>query len=166
MRLAIALVLVAVNGLWAQTQQSGNIQKEINEQVWKPFIQYFNVHDQEHFAQVHSKDVARVQQDGNRILGAAEYFKEPTETEKKRFANQKVSLELRFVQRIANDSKAFEVGYYKTTVTNIATGGSRSSYGKFHVLLGKENNTWKILMDADAHENTDEAIFLTGKPIE
>lgn len=166
MRIAIALLLITANGLLAQTQPSENIQREINEQVWKPFIQYFNARDQENFAQVHSKDVARVQQDGNRILGAAEYFKEPTEAEKKRHANQKVSLELRFTQRIANDNKAFEVGYYKTTVTNVATGASRSSYGKFHVLLGKENNAWKILMDADAHEGTDETIFLTGKPIE
>lgn len=166
MRIAIALVLIAANGLWAQTQPSENFQKEINEQVWKPFIQYFNANDQEHLAQVHSKDMARVLQDDNRILGAAEYFKEPSEAQKKRLANQKVSLELRFTQRIANANKAFEVGYYKMTVTNVATGASRSSYGKFHVLLGKENNTWKILMDADAYENTDEAIFLTGKPIE
>ncbi|HWA34840.1 MAG TPA: hypothetical protein VG737_11945 [Cyclobacteriaceae bacterium] len=166
MRTVIILVLLGAGVIGAQAQTSDNTQREINEQVWKPFIRYFNARDQKHFAQVHSKDVARVQQDANRILGAAEYFKEPSEADKKRLANQTVSLELRFIQRIANDTKAFEVGYYKTTVTNTTTGSSRSSYGKFHVLLVKENDTWKILMDADAHENTDEAVFLTGKPME
>ncbi len=166
MRILIVLLAFTVTEVCAQTQPSNNIQNEINEQVWRLFIQYFNARDQVHLAQVHSKDVARVQQDANRILGAAEYFKEPTDAEKEKLANRKTSLELRFIQRIANDNKAFEVGYYKTTVTNITTGVSRTSYGKFHVLLGKEDNRWKILMDADGHENTDEAIFLTGKPIE
>jgi hypothetical protein len=39
-------------------------------------------------------------------------------------------------------------------------------YGKFHVLPRKENGAWKILMDADDGENTNENIFLTGKPME
>ncbi len=162
---AISLVFFALS-ISAQAQSQEIIQKEINEQVWKPFIQYFNARDQEHFAQVHTSDVARVLQDENRIIGAAEYFKRYSEAEKKKFASQKTSLELRFTQRIASNDKAFEVGYYKTTTTNIATGASRSGYGKFHVLLRKEGGVWKIAMDADAHENTDEAVFLTGKPIE
>jgi ketosteroid isomerase-like protein len=160
------LALFGVVTFSARSQQSQNLQKEIDEQVWKPFIQYYNVNDQEGFASVHSKDVVRVQQDDNRILSPAEYFRKPTEAEKSRLAERKISLELRFIQRIAENGKAFEVGYYKTTVTNLVKGTSRSSYGKFHVLLKKENNAWKIAMDADASDNTDETVFLTGKPIE
>jgi hypothetical protein len=73
---------------------------------------------------------------------------------------------MRFIQRIASDGKAFEVGYYKTSSTNSTTGEKRTGYGKFHVLLRKENGVWKILMDADASEKTDETIFLSGKPVE
>jgi hypothetical protein len=62
--------------------------------------------------------------------------------------------------------KAFEVGYYKTTSTNTVTGEKRTGFGKFHVLLRKENGVWKILMDADAYEKTDEDVFLTGKSME
>src|SRR4030081_29601 len=89
----------------AQTPE--NTQKEINDQVWKPFIQYFNAHDQEGFASVHSKDMMRVQQDGNRILGPAEYFKMPSEAEKARFAERKVFLELRFIKRFTENGRAF-----------------------------------------------------------
>jgi ketosteroid isomerase-like protein len=162
----VALVFFSALTSSGQAQPSSCLQKEINDQVWKPFIRYFNAHDQAGFASVHTKDMMRVQQDANRILGPAEYFKMPDEEEKETFADRKVSLELRFIQRIAENGNAFEVGYYKTTVSNISRGTSRTSYGKFHVLLRKENNAWKILMDADAHENTDETLFLTGKPIE
>jgi len=34
------------------------------------------------------------------------------------------------------------------------------------VLLRKENGTWKILMDADANEKTDETVFLSAQPME
>ena len=54
----------------------------------------------------------------------------------------------------------------KSTSINPVTGEQRIGFGKFHVLRRKENGVWKILMDADAHENTDERIFLTGKPME
>ena len=78
----------------------------------------------------------------------------------------KKNIELRFIQHIADNGNAFEVGYYKTTSTDTATGEARTGYGKFHVLLRKENNIWKILMDEDANENTTEAVFQTGKPME
>lgn len=146
--------------------QSNDHQTAINEQVWKPFIKYYNSRDRKGFASVHSKDVARVSQDDNRILNASEYFKEPSEAQKARNADRTLAIELRFIQRIANEDKAFEVGYYKTTTTDIKTGVVRTNYGKFHVLLIKEEGKWKILMDADANDKTDEAVFLTGKPLE
>ena len=80
-------------------------------------------------------------------------------------SNQKRTLELRFIQRIAENDKAFEVGYYKFTGIQ-ADGKTRNGYGKFHVLLRRENGIWKIVMDADASEKTNESIFLSGQPIE
>ncbi len=146
--------------------QSNNHQADINAQVWKPFIKFFSSRDQKGLASVHSKDVARVVQDDGRILNASEYFKEPSDAQKARNTDRTLAIELRFIQRIASDDKAFEVGYYKTTTTDIKTGASRSNYGKFHVLLRKEDGKWKILMDADANDNTNEAVFLTGEPLQ
>lgn len=146
--------------------QAGSPQKEINQHVWRPFIQAFNDLDTEKFMSVHSKEMSRVIQDGNLIYGYDKYrmeMKQGNEQAKK--AKQKRTLELRFIQRIAADGKAFEVGYYR--FSSIQTDGSaRSGYGKFHVLLQKENNTWKILMDADASDKTDENVFLSAKPME
>ena len=146
--------------------QADALQKGINEQVWKPFIKAFNSSDDAAFRAVHSKDVTRVIQDDNRIMGYEQYFKKMPDSIKVKWKDWKKNIELRFIQRIASIDKAFEVGYYKTTSTNLVTGEKRTGYGKFHVLLRKEDSVWKILMDADAREKTDEATFLTGKPME
>ena len=146
--------------------QSDSLQREIDEQVWKPFIKSFNSGDDLTFRAVHSKDVIRVLQDDNKVLGYDQYFHEIPDSIKIKWRNWKKDIELRFIQRIASAGKAFEVGYYRTISTNVVTGEKRTSFGKFHVLLRKENGSWKILMDADAHEKTDETVFLTARPME
>ena len=146
--------------------QSDSIQRQINQQVWRPFIQSFNARDNEGFRAVHSKEVSRVLQDEKRILNAEEYFKPVPDSIKARWAAYKSNLELRFTQRIATGDRAFEVGYYKSSSTNTNTGQTRTSYGKFHVLLRKENEVWKILMDADARENADEKTFMSAAAME
>jgi ketosteroid isomerase-like protein len=146
--------------------QTGSFQKEINEQVWKPFIKAFNNDDNEAFKAVHSREVTRVIQDDARLLVYDEYFKKVPDSVKAKWSNWKKNIELRFIQRIASKDRAFEVGYYKSTSVNVVSGEKRSGYGKFHVLLRKENGVWKILMDADANEKTDEAVFLSAQPLE
>ena len=146
--------------------QSNSLQKEINEQVWKPFIKAIINDDNEKLSAVHSKEVTRVIQDDNQILGYNEYFKKIPDSIKAKWKDWKRDIELRFLQRIASADKAFEVGYYKTSSTNAVTGEKRIGYGKFHVLLRKENGAWKILMDADANEKTDETVFLKAVPME
>jgi len=160
------IVLPALFSVQFAYAQSDSLQKQINEQVWKPFISTFNSGDDEGFKAVHSKDVIRVSQDSKQILGYDQYFKKMPDSIKAKWHKWKKNIELRFIQRIAADGKAFEVGYYKTKSTDTTNGETRTGFGKFHVLLRKENNTWKILMDEDANENTTEAVFQTGKPME
>jgi ketosteroid isomerase-like protein len=159
----IAMFLLFCNLAFSQMD---SLQKEINEQVWKPFIKAFNNNDDEAFRAVHSKDVIRVIQDNNQIMGYDQYFQKIPDSIKTKWRNWKKNIELRFLQRIASKGKAFEVGFYKTTSTHAMTGEKRTGFGKFHVLLRKENRVWKILMDADANEKTNEEIFLSGKPME
>ena len=146
--------------------QNNTLQKQINEQVWKPFIQSFNNRDDNTYEAVHSKDVIRVLQDDNQIFGYKEYFKKVDDSLKVKWSTWKRSIELRFIQRIAADGKAFEVGFYKTSSVNSSTGEKRTGYGKFHVLLKKEKGVWKILMDADAKEDANEIVFQAAKPLE
>lgn len=145
--------------------QADSLQQQINAQVWKPFILGFETGDDDGFSAVHSKEVIRVSQDDKHIFGYDEYFRKVPDSEKSRRANWKRSIKLRFIQRIASNGKAFEVGYYKSSSTNATTGEKRTGYGKFHVLLRKEKGVWKILMDADANNKTNEEVFLTGMPM-
>jgi ketosteroid isomerase-like protein len=142
-----------------------NIQKEINEQVWKPFVQTFSNDDHAGFEAVHSKEIIRVLQDNGQIWGHAQYFPPRKETAPAARQNNKKNIELRFIQRIAGNDKAFEVGYYRTRVTN-ADGTVRDMYGKFHVVLRKENGLWKILVDADSNKGASKEDFEKAEAME
>ena len=137
--------------------------KKIDDEVWKPFIKAYNTRNQEDLKKVHSKDFIRVVQDNNQIFGYETYFAPKPDSIKAKRAAWQRDIELRFTQRIASENEAFDVGYYKVIYKNSDTGESRTSYGKFHFLLRKEEGKWKILMDADAHEETTEEIFLSAE---
>ncbi len=159
------ILLVIIQGTPGFSQPD-SLQKEINEHVWKPFVQSFNNLNTEGFMAVHRRDMYRVIQDANLIYGYDKYSADLKQgNEKARRINQKRTIELRFVQRIAASDKAFEVGYYRFTSFD-ANGITRNAYGKFHVLLRKENGIWKILMDADASEKINEQVFMSAKAME
>ena len=69
------IVIPALFSVQFAYAQSDSLQRQINEQVWKPFISTFNSGDDEGFKAVHSKDVIRVSQDSKQILGYDQYFK-------------------------------------------------------------------------------------------
>jgi ketosteroid isomerase-like protein len=152
--------------LFESVAQQGALIKEINEQVWKPFIQSFNAGDDEAFKAVHSKDVIRVNRDGKEIYGYDRYFQKIPDSVKAKWSDWKKNIELRFIQRIAGNDKAFEEGYYKSTSTNQTTGEVRKGIGKFHVVMRKENGVWKILVDADTNEGANEELFSKAKSLE
>ena len=145
--------------------QNNKTIEEINKQVWIPFIQSFGNGDDQTFRSVHSKDVIRVMQDDKQIIGYDKYFKKVSDSIKAEWGDWKKNIELRFTQRITGDDKAFEVGYYKSTSTNVKTGEQRTGIGRFHVLLRKENGVWKILMDADTAEGGSEENFASASPM-
>lgn len=143
-------------------------QREINEQVWKPFIKTFNEHDTQGFMAIHSKDVVRSPRESKSVWNWDQYYQNQLKgDERARSNNSKRELELRFTERLSNGDLAVEVGVYKTTSIP-EEGTARSFYGRFHVVLRKENNTWKILVDTDSSEgNTiSEKDFLAASPME
>jgi len=150
--------------LMAGLSYGQNLQKEINEQVWIPFIASFNARDTKAFMAVHSKDVIRAPRDSKELLNFAEYTKQ---TERGEQQKTKHTLELRFIDRIANKDQAFEVGIYKYTAWD-EKGEPSSGYGKFHVALRKENGVWKILVDSDSSEGhtIGEKEFLAASPMQ
>ena len=142
--------------------QAPNYQKEINEQVWLPFIESYGSNNSEAFMALHSKDLVRVTVD-NKVIQLFDSYKYSTErgNSNRKNLNIKPSIEFRFVQRIANDQAAYEVGYYKVT-SNEPTGVSYF-YGKFTVVLRKESGKWKITLDSDSSEGITESVFNSGQ---
>src|SRR5882672_7569435 len=88
-------------------------QNEINEQVWKPFMQAFNNSDTESFMAVHSKDAVRSPRDSQVIWNFEEYKTQQGQSDKRsKERGGKKNLELHFTERITNKDLAFDVGVY------------------------------------------------------
>jgi ketosteroid isomerase-like protein len=151
MRLLIALLFIG-SAAFAQTAQ-----REIDEQVWKSFIKGFNENNAELFMSVHSKDLVRSPRDAKKVLNWDQYNQQ---TAKQTGVH---NIELRFTERVNNETQAIDVGIYKTSYPN-----HPPYYGRFHVVLRKENGVWKILVDTDSNEGNTigEAQFLAAKPME
>lgn len=137
--------------------------QEINEQIWKPFIQAFAQNDAALFKSLHSKEVIRVQM--NDILDYEKYMVNSEnmfqELKKK---DEHMIIDFRFIRRLSNDTRAYEEGYFKTS--SIQNGKERNFYGRFTVVLIKENGRWKILVDSDTSEGMNEQVFSSGKTME
>lgn len=152
----------------AVTSHAQDTQKEINEQVWRPFIKNFNENNTAGFMAVHSKDAVRSPRDQKAIWNWDEYNRQQalSDADDKK-ENRKRMLELRFTERFANGNLAFNVGIYKTTYV-LRDGKTQHYFGRFHVVLRKENGIWKILVDTDSTEGLSigEKDFLAATPLE
>jgi hypothetical protein len=159
MKQLIALLLISSSVL------AQNAQKEINEQVWKPFIKGFSEGNTGLFMGVHSKELVRSARDGKEVSNWDTYNKQTSDWHSTR--KSKFTIELRFTERINNDNQAIDVGVYKTS-SFAPDGKQRISYGRFHVVLRKEDTAWKILVDTDSSEGgtIGEKQFLAANPME
>ena len=136
---------------------------EINEQVWKPFITHFISGNKEGFRSVHSKRITRVEIDRGIVQDYEKYFP-PIDANSPAVRRNRL-FELRFDKRISNGTQAWESGYYKGTVMQEGK-EPRSYYGRFFVVLEKEDGGWKILVDADTGKEANEENFNKAFPME
>ncbi|WP_299550261.1 nuclear transport factor 2 family protein [Seonamhaeicola sp.] len=130
--------------------QSENDLQDINTQIWNNFTKAFETLDYELFSDLHCEDLVRVGGDNKTVRDKASYMA----GYEKRWKGKQImqTIAFRFLERIAKGGKASERGIYKLT-RNPNTGNEKNYYGKFHVILVKENGTWKILVDYDSSEN-------------
>jgi ketosteroid isomerase-like protein len=138
--------------------------KELNRDIWLPFMEAYASGNVEKYLALHSKDFIRGMGDQNLVNDLKGYG----ENSRKMFKNlqesgAKVKIDFRFLKRIANAQSAYEIGIYQFTALN-SKGEAQNYYGKFHVVSRKENNVWKILVDYDSNENEtiNEAVFKQG----
>lgn len=146
-----------------------DIEKEINEQVWKPFLKASTEFDGDGFMALQSKDLIRISLDRKDIHGYARYEEGIIPGFKRVKSEGKVrrTTEVRFIDRILSNDFAYETGYFKSRTT-LANGQLRVSYTKFFFILRKENNAWRILVDSDTSEGglITEEMFMEAKAIE
>jgi hypothetical protein len=147
------------------------IQTEINNQVWKPFCRSLMSLDTAAYMSLHDKELIRVER-GNKKIYGYDYYRTNTKVgfEQSLIQNKKspgvtFEVELRFLERIATNTMAYEVGYYKSVIT-FTDGRISKYYSKFHVSLKKTNDKWKILIDASLPmPQLTEEEFLKASPI-
>ena len=104
------------------------------------------------FNKIHTDDVIRTVVDADQMYIGKEYKDKNLEVFNKWNAqriNQKI--EFSFISRAQKDNYAFETGIYK--LTRKKGFRSESYFGKFNVILRKENDVWKIMSDSDTSES-------------
>lgn len=148
--ISIILLLVLINP--AKAQSLKNLE-DINDQVWSNFYQVFDSLDHSLMESIHSQHLIRIPADRKIIINYKEYMDQYKLTFAKIKQNRgTLHITLRFLERINNDFAASEIGIYKFVI-NQNKRNEKVIYGKFHVILIKEDNVWKILMDYDSNEN-------------
>lgn len=163
--LALPVFLLISNVVIAQV---GPVQKEINQQVWKPFQQSYIQLDPNAFMNLHTDDVIRIIRDNDKILKGQAYAQQVQENSNAaRQRGARRSIDFRFTERFAQGDHAYETGFYKV-VSSYGEGEQYTFYGQFDVILRRENGRWKIMVDADTSKNgtLTEADFLKGEPME
>ncbi|TYA71507.1 nuclear transport factor 2 family protein [Seonamhaeicola marinus] len=139
--------------------------KAINSQLWTNFTKAYELLDYNLFASIHANDLVRVSGNSKTISNKTtyidKYIKWWTDNDRKQ------TISFRFLERIVSNNKASERGIYKLTI-GPNTQNEKSYYGKFHVILTKENSIWKILVDYDSSENDtiDETSYLNAFAID
>lgn len=140
---------VLLLGVSLLAQEEVTTQQVIDEQVWKPFIQAYSAQDSDLFNAIHTDDVLRVNPWGIR---KGEEYKTSTAKAyaKGKASKKKRSIAFWFEHRQAKEDIAYEVGYYKVTVTSADS--TKHHYARFHVVLRKEGERWKIAQDWDTNK--------------
>ena len=139
----ILIFLLSITLSFSQNKQV--IEKEVNQQIWKPFKKSFEARDWKVFNSLHTDDILRVNKYGIRI--GAEY-KNSVETSYQKPTNKKRQIDFCFNQRTYKENIGYEVGYYRVIYTE-KDKESRTVYGRFHVVLNKKNDIWLIAQDWD-----------------
>jgi hypothetical protein len=130
--------------------QNTDYLKAINSDLWANFTKAFETLNYQLFSDLHSEHLVRVSGDSKSIKAKTEYIEGYRTRWKNKNINQTISF--RFLERITDSIKASERGIYKLTI-NPNSANEKSYYGKFHVILIKENNRWNILVDYDSSED-------------
>lgn len=130
--------------------------RQIDEQVWLPFVEHYEAWDAEKFNALHTPGMLRGGPWGLRT--GEEYLGGNLKNWPEGKADGwERDIAFTFEQRVVGDGVAYEVGYYR--VIDRRKGEPEQTYfGQFHVVLRLIDGIWKIAQDWDADE-------ISGRPV-
>lgn len=139
-----------------------SLENSVLTQVWEKFEEAFITNDAALFNSLHAQNILRIPADSKTLISGKEYFDNQIQSFKWVTENgYKTGMELRFIERINYENHASERGIFRFVVTE-PDSTQRIYFGKFHVILERESDIWKISMDYDSSENgtIDEKSFI------
>lgn len=150
----------------AAAQPAPEVRRQIENDVWIPLMRASVAFDAEGFLAVQSNDLIRVSVDAGEVYGRDRYQREIREGfPRARARGITRKNEIRFLQRLASDSLAWETGYFRSQV-RMPDGEERVRYTRFEMVLRKEDGKWRILVDKDTADEgkITEAMFRAANP--
>jgi len=159
------ILILASGKVLAQQGKPVEVSNEITEailkDVWQPFMESYKDLDIEKFKSIHANNLTRVSIDMNKIETGATYLNNIDGFfQRVKKMNRQVAITFSILSSATSDTKTYQTGYYC-----FSSRGSDSEnfqprgYAFFNVILIRENEVWKISMDADKKVEIDEDEF-------
>ena len=151
--LALFLLLFLPGMADAQTEVlQDSTTRSIDATVWRPFVRAFNAQNADAYLTLHAMNVVRWPLGwGAPQVGDSVRVQTRRQWSNPKHADEHRVMDLGFTHRSHTDSFAYDVGYYRVTVTD-GDGTKKEHVGLFNVILGREDGRWKIFLDADNGE--------------
>jgi ketosteroid isomerase-like protein len=149
----VLIYLFVFISFYINAQTNTDYLKEINRDIWLPFIEAYGTLNVEKYKSLQSEDFIRAEGNGKRLPTFKDYFEGAgvwfSDMKKE---GRKLEIAFRFTERFANDKVASERGIYQLKSFDNNGKEEWKGYGKFHVFMRKSEGKWKIVVDYDSDE--------------
>ena len=138
--LLIFIGLLTVVSLSGPARSDGHTIREINEQIWIPFVRSYAEGNGDLHASLYGSDIVRVNRD-NVSSGKAYIERMRAYVDGLRDRGGR-AIAFRFTERTSNEDAAYETGVFRLMRNN-----GTAAYGQFEVIIRKEDGRWKLTFD-------------------
>ncbi len=154
MKKALSFLFFLSISITLKSQTNTDFLKEINRDIWLPFIEAYRTLNVEKYKNLQSEDFIRAEGNGKSLPDYKSYFEnvEVWFSDMKK-EGRKMEISFRFIERFSNGKTASERGIYELKSFDATGKETWKGYGKFHVFMRKINSVRKIVVDYDSNEN-------------
>lgn len=160
------VLLFASVSVFGQTPKPSEWLKEINRDVWQPFMEGVGTFNDNLYTRVRSQDYIRIDPGSKMFLNRTDYDDDSIKImHRYKEEGRKLRLSVRFTDRIVNGEFAFERGVNEF-VMETKDGESRRSYARFQTVLRKENGVWRMLTEYFPPESATEEDYKNASALD